>query len=77
MRMGSDPDSNGNGSGTHFCLANQLARLELSIMLAALLRRLPDLWLTTGAKLPMRRTNFIAGPEVMPVMFTPLKPVTY
>ena len=40
------------GFGTHFCLGNQLARLELSIMQERLLQRLPDLRLaseeTTG-----------------------------
>jgi cytochrome P450 len=59
----------------HFCLGNQLARIELSIMLSALLRRLPDLRLTTEAQLPSRPTSFITGPEVMPVVFTPSIPI--
>ena len=62
------------GFGTHFCLGNQLARIELSIMLSALLRRLPDLRLTTEAELPLRPTSFITGPEVMPGVFTPSMP---
>lgn len=63
------------GFGTHFCLGNQLARLELSLMLAAVLQRLPDLRLASDAELPLRPANFVSGPESMPVVFTPSKPV--
>ena len=41
------------GFGTHFCLGNQLARLELSIMRTRLLQRLPDMRLA-----PMTRCRF-------------------
>jgi cytochrome P450 family 142 subfamily A polypeptide 1 len=34
------------GFGAHFCLGNQLARLELKVMMERLLTRLPDLHLT-------------------------------
>ena len=37
------------GFGTHFCLGNQLARLELSIMQTRLLQRLPDMRLASDA----------------------------
>ena len=53
------------GFGTHFCLGNQLARLELSIMQSRLLERLPD----------MRLANFVSGLEEMPVVFTPSAPL--
>ncbi len=47
------------GFGTHFCLGNQLARLELSIMQTRLLQRLPDLRLASpDAALPLRPANF-------------------
>lgn len=59
------------GFGTHFCLGNQLARLELSIMLSRLLQRLPDLRLASDADLPLRPANFVSGLEKMPVVFTP------
>ncbi|OBJ26480.1 cytochrome [Mycobacterium colombiense] len=59
------------GFGTHFCLGSQLARLEVSLMLTALLRRLPDLRLASDAELPRRSSNFISGPESMPVVFSP------
>jgi cytochrome P450 family 142 subfamily A polypeptide 1 len=63
------------GFGTHFCLGNQLARLEISLMLTRLLQRLPDLRLASDAELALRPANFVSGPESMPVIFTPSKPV--
>jgi cytochrome P450 family 142 subfamily A polypeptide 1 len=64
------------GFGAHFCLGNQLARLELRVMVERLLARLPDLRLATDrAALPRREANFISGIEEMPVVFTPSSPV--
>jgi cytochrome P450 family 142 subfamily A polypeptide 1 len=64
------------GFGAHFCLGNQLARLELRVMVERLLARLPDLHLATDrAALPRRQANFISGIEEMPVAFTPVAPV--
>ena len=40
------------------------------VMFTELLRRLPDLHLA-GDPLPRRSSNFISGPEAMPVAFTP------
>jgi cytochrome P450 family 142 subfamily A polypeptide 1 len=59
------------GFGTHFCLGNQLARLELRLMLTKVLQRLPDLRLADDADVPLRPANFVSGPEAMPVVFTP------
>jgi cholest-4-en-3-one 26-monooxygenase len=59
------------GFGSHFCLGNQLARLELSMMTKRVLERLPDLRLADGAEVPLRPANFVSGPESMPVVFTP------
>jgi cytochrome P450 family 142 subfamily A polypeptide 1 len=59
------------GFGTHFCLGASLARLELNVMFDELGRRLPDIELTTDEPLPFRASNFIVGPEAMPVRFTP------
>ena len=58
------------GFGPHFCMGASLARLELQVMFGELLRRLPDLHLA-GDPLPRRSSNFISGPEAMPVAFTP------
>jgi cholest-4-en-3-one 26-monooxygenase len=63
------------GFGTHFCLGNQLARLELSIMQTKLLQRLPDLRLASDDELPLRPANFVSGLEKMPVVFTPTQPL--
>jgi cytochrome P450 family 142 subfamily A polypeptide 1 len=64
------------GFGSHFCLGNQLARLELKVMTERLLARLPDVHLTIDRKaLPRREANFISGIEEMPVAFTPTSKV--
>jgi len=64
------------GFGAHFCLGNQLARLELKVMVDRLLDRLPDLHLTVDRDaLPRRKANFISGIEEMPVAFTPTRPL--
>jgi cytochrome P450 family 142 subfamily A polypeptide 1 len=58
------------GFGPHFCLGASLARVELRVMFDEVLRRLPDIELA-GDPLPRRASNFISGPEAMPVRFTP------
>ena len=64
------------GFGAHFCLGNQLARLELRVMVERVLARLPDLRLGVDrASLPRRAANFISGIEEMPVEFTPTAPL--
>jgi cytochrome P450 family 142 subfamily A polypeptide 1 len=63
------------GFGPHFCLGAALARLELKVMFSELLRRLPDLELVSEDPPPFRASNFIVGPEAMPVRFTPSEPV--
>jgi cytochrome P450 family 142 subfamily A polypeptide 1 len=66
------------GFGTHFCLGNSLARLELRVMFEELLRRLPDLRLAdeSSAEPAHRPANFISGYESMPVVFSPTSPET-
>jgi cytochrome P450 family 142 subfamily A polypeptide 1 len=59
------------GFGPHFCLGASLARVELRVMFDELLERLPDIELA-GDPLPRRASNFISGPEAMPVRFTPV-----
>jgi cytochrome P450 family 142 subfamily A polypeptide 1 len=59
------------GFGPHFCMGASLARIELKVMFSELFRRLPDLHLA-GDPLPRRASNFISGPEAMPVAFTPV-----
>jgi len=59
------------GFGSHFCLGNRLARMELSVMFDQLLDRLPDLALADDEEPPKRAANFVSGYETMPVVFTP------
>jgi cholest-4-en-3-one 26-monooxygenase len=76
FRIQRDPNSHmAFGFGTHFCLGNQLARIELANMTSRVLQRLPDLRLADGAELPLRPANFVSGLEAMPVVFTPTRPV--
>jgi cytochrome P450 family 142 subfamily A polypeptide 1 len=63
------------GFGSHFCLGNRLARMELSVMFDRLLDRLPDLALSDPGEPPKRAANFVSGYETMPVVFTPTAPV--
>ena len=63
------------GFGTHFCLGNQLARLEIATMTRRVLARMPDLHLVADAELPLRPANFVSGLEEMPVVFSPTTPV--
>ena len=62
------------GYGPHHCLGASLARLELRVMFGELLRRIPDLRLASGDRLPRRPSNFISGVEEMRVAFTPSAP---
>lgn len=79
FRIDRNPNSHlAFGFGTHFCLGNQLARLELTTMLHAVLKRLPDLRLAPDvgdSALPLRPANFVSGLESMPVVFTPTERV--
>lgn len=72
FRIDRNPNSHlAFGFGTHFCLGNQLARLELSTMTKRLVQRLPDLRLAGKIESPMRAANFVTGLTAMPVAFTP------
>jgi cytochrome P450 family 142 subfamily A polypeptide 1 len=59
------------GFGTHFCLGNQLARIELKVMFERLLARWSDIRLAGAGPFPLRKANFVSGLEVLPVEFTP------
>ncbi len=74
FRIDRNPNSHmAFGFGTHFCLGNQLARIELANMTRRVLQRLPDLRLADESRLPLRPANFVSGLEKMPVVFTPSK----
>ena len=76
LRIDRNPNSHlAFGFGTHFCLGNQLARLELNTMLRKVVARMPDLRLADDSALPLRPANFVSGLEKMPVVFTPSAPL--
>lgn len=55
------------GMGSHFCMGNGLARLELRVMFEQLLRRLPDLALVDENEPGYRPANFVSGYESMQI----------
>ncbi len=57
------------GGGAHFCLGANLARMELNLIFAEILERIPDMQLAGEPQ--MLRSNFISGVKHMPVTFTP------
>jgi len=57
------------GRGEHFCIGAHLARLELRLMLEAVLREMPDIGLAGAVE--RLRSNTVAGIKHMPVRFTP------
>ncbi|HLW72019.1 MAG TPA: cytochrome P450 [Candidatus Binataceae bacterium] len=56
------------GKGEHFCAGAHLARLELRLMMQALLKRIDQIEL--AGKVERLRSNFLAGIKHMPVRFT-------
>jgi len=57
------------GTGPHGCLGQHIARIEIDAMLMEVLTRMKDFRLAGAPKwLP---SNFISGPQTMPVIFTP------
>jgi cytochrome P450 len=59
------------GTGPHGCLGQHIARIEIDAMLTEVLTRMQDFRLAEPPKwLP---SNFISGPQTMPVTFTPGK----
>ena len=60
------------GFGPHYCLGQALARLELNVMFDVLFRASPRPRARQAtSRCPTGRSNFIVGPEAMPVKFTP------
>lgn len=60
------------GAGRHHCLGAHLARLELTTMFNAMLRRMPDMELAGDVVWPqIGEPPMVTGPESVPVKFTP------
>ncbi len=59
------------GTGPHGCLGQHIARIEIDAMLMEVLTRMKDFRLAGAPKwLP---SNFISGPQTMPVTFAPAR----
>jgi cytochrome P450 len=58
------------GSGMHYCLGANLARLELAEALAIMTRRMPNARRTGPA--PWKPVNALGGPVTLPIAFDPL-----
>jgi linalool 8-monooxygenase len=71
VSRGKMPHQAFGGGGAHFCLGNQLARLELRLLLEELIRRMPDMEISG----PVTRLVSTFSNELtsMPVTFTPGK----
>jgi cytochrome P450 len=55
------------GLGTHYCLGANLARLEMKVMLRALVERFPDMHVVPGETPSRAASTLVAGIEHLPV----------
>jgi len=62
------------GGGPHHCLGAYLARMQLRLMLAEIVARIPDMRL--AGKPELLRSNVLRGVKHMPVEFTPGPPAS-
>lgn len=67
IRRNPNPHITFGGPGPHFCLGAYLARLEITVVLRELLRRLPDLHAAEPVRLP---SMFLNGIKQLPAVFT-------
>lgn len=63
-----NPHVSFGGGGAHYCLGNQLAKVQLRALFRELLTRLPDI--QAGEPVPLAG-NLIHGIKSMPITFTP------
>ncbi len=57
------------GNGTHICMGQHVARVEIDALMKEVLRRMPDIELAEPPQ--WLASNFISGPRTMPVTFSP------
>jgi len=62
------------GSGIHSCLGQNLARADLRIFLAEILRRMPDFQVDLDRVRPYASVPLVNGYAAMPIRFTPGRP---
>lgn len=68
-----NPHQGFGGGGAHFCLGNQVAKMQLRALLREVLHRLPDI---RAGEPELLAGNFIHGVKRLPVIFTPESAVT-
>jgi cytochrome P450 len=62
------------GHGVHHCLGAQLARLELRLALATVLRRFPDLALAVDEpEISWKQVRLVRGVEALPVTWSEVR----
>jgi len=70
FRVDRNPDHLGFGVGNHYCLGANLARMEMRVTFAELLRRLPDMEFS-GSGAVIKPSPLVRSCISMPVRFTP------
>jgi cytochrome P450 len=69
--VGRDPNPHlAFGIGPHFCLGANLARLEIKVMVQALIERFPDMRVAPGASPQRLASTLVRGIASLPVVFT-------
>lgn len=63
------------GWGIHACLGQNLARADLRIFLTEILARMPDFAVDLAATRPYEHIPLVSGHAVMPLRFTPGRPL--
>jgi len=70
FRVARNPTHVGFGIGTHYCLGANLARMEMRVAFAELLRRIPDMRYATGGPVILP-SALVRSCVEMKVRFTP------
>ena len=60
------------GTGTHYCLGANLARLEVKLVFEELLGRLGDIRAVDPGKVQRNRSTLVVGIDHLPAVFTPV-----
>jgi cytochrome P450 family 142 subfamily A polypeptide 1 len=60
------------GSGTHYCMGANLARMEIRVVFEELFRRLPDIHAVSADPPPREPSAFVAAINSVPARFTPV-----
>jgi cytochrome P450 family 142 subfamily A polypeptide 1 len=74
FRIDRSPNAHlGFGIGTHYCLGANLARAEIRAVFEQLFRRLHDIHVPDGARVPRGENTLVIALQHLPAVFTPEK----